>query len=179
VLDLAAGYCEFINNISCKEKHAVDLNPETKKRAAKGVKVHITASDNLPTSLAGKVDVVFVSNFFEHLDNKHQLLATLEEIRKVLKPTGKLLVLQPNISRTKHDYWNFVDHSLPINDKSLREALELSGFTVDSLNPRFLPYTTSSNLPISPALIKLYLKMRPAQWLVGKQIFAVAHPTKA
>lgn len=176
VLDLAAGYCEFINNIECKEKHAVDLNPETKRRAAKGVKVHITASDALPKTLQGKVDVVFVSNFFEHLDNKHQLLTTLEEIRKTLKPQGTLLILQPNISRTKNDYWNFVDHSLPINDKSLREALELSGFKVETLKPRFLPYTTSSNLPINASLIKLYLKLPPAQWLAGKQIFAVAHP---
>jgi SAM-dependent methyltransferase len=179
VLDLAAGYCEFINNVKCKKKIAVDLNPETKRRAAKDVKVYIAASDNLPKELVSRVDVVFVSNFFEHLDSKHQLLETLQQIRSVLKPGGKPLVLQPNISRTKHDYWNFVDHSLPINDKSLREALELSGFMVSSLNPRFLPYTTSSSLPISSLLIRMYLKLRPAQWLFGKQIFAVAFKPEA
>ena len=34
VIDLAAGYCEFINNISCARKIAIDLNPETRNRAA-------------------------------------------------------------------------------------------------------------------------------------------------
>ncbi len=176
VLDLAAGYCEFINNVRAKRKHAVDLNPETKRRAAKGVTVHITASTKLPKVLRHKVDVVFVSNFFEHLDDKHQLLETLSQIKQVLKPGGKLLILQPNISRTKGAYWDFVDHSLPINHKSLREALELTGFTVQKLKARFLPYTTSSSLPIHPLLIKLYLRLPPAQWLLGKQIFALATP---
>ena len=179
VLDLAAGYCEFINNIECKKKYAVDLNPETKKRAAKGVKVYTARSDKLPKELESKVDIVFVSNFFEHLDSKHQLLDTLSEIKKVLKPSGKILILQPNISRTKDAYWNFVDHSLPLNDRSLREALELSGFGVESLNPRFLPYTTSSSLPIHPLLIRAYLKLRPAQWFIGKQIFAIGRPLES
>lgn len=178
VLDLAAGYCEFINNVKAKQKYAVDLNPETKKRADKDVKVFIASSDKLPKSLNNKVDVVFVSNFFEHLDSKHQLLSTLKSIHDVLKPDGRLLILQPNIDKVGHAYWNFVDHSLPINDKSLREALELSGFVVHHLQPGFLPYTTSSKLPVSSLLIKLYLKLPLAQQLFGKQIFAVANPNK-
>lgn len=174
VLDLAAGYCEFINHIKCENKIAVDLNPNTKKRAAKNVKVYLSSSDKLPVKLKGKVDTVFVSNFFEHLDNKHQLLDTLREVRKVLKPGGKIMVLQPNISLTKNAYWDFVDHSLPLNEHSLCEALTLSGFDIDLVKKRFLPYTTSSSLPISPLLIRLYLKLPIAQWLIGKQTFVIA-----
>ena len=29
VLDIAAGYCEFINNIKCARKIALDINPDT------------------------------------------------------------------------------------------------------------------------------------------------------
>ena len=83
-------------------------------------------------------------------------------------------MLQPNIRLTKEAYWDFVDHSLPITDKSLTEALRLSGFEIDLMKVRFLPYTTESRLPISPALIRLYLRLPPAQYLLGKQTFVVA-----
>jgi SAM-dependent methyltransferase len=175
VLDLAAGYCEFINAIECGHKVAVDLNPTVATMAAADVVVHHGRSDDLPAELEGSVDVVWVSNFFEHLPDSGALLATLAEVRRVLRPGGRLLVLQPNIRLTKEAYWDFVDHSLPITERSLAEALRLTGFEIDLMKVRFLPYTTESRLPISPGLIRLYLRMPPAQWLLGKQTFVVAH----
>jgi SAM-dependent methyltransferase len=174
VLDLAAGYCEFINNIECRTKIAIDLNPTVKDMAGDDVEVFLAPSTELPESLTSAVDVVWVSNFFEHLADKREFLATLGEIRRVLRPGGRLLVLQPNIRLTKAAYWDFVDHSLPITEKSLTEALELTGFTIDEMKVRFLPYTTSSRLPISPTLIRWYLKLPPAQLLLGQQTFVVA-----
>lgn len=177
VLDLAAGYCEFINTIECGRKIAVDLNPTITSVAGPDVEVFHTASTDLPAALDGTVDVAWVSNFFEHLPDSEAFIATLRELRRVLKPGGRLLVLQPNIRLTKAAYWDFVDHSLPITEKSLAEALGLAGFTIDQMKVRFLPYTTESRLPISASLIKLYLKLPPAQFLLGKQTFVVARAT--
>lgn len=177
VLDLAAGYCEFINAIRAGTKIAVDLNPTAAEQAGPDVRVIRARSTDLPAELDGTVDVVWVSNFFEHLRDSDELLATLAAIRRVLRPGGRLLVLQPNIRLTKEAYWDFVDHSLPITEKSLAEALELTGFAVDQMKVRFLPYTTSSRLPVSAALIRLYLKVPLAQWLLGKQTFVVARRT--
>jgi len=174
VLDLAAGYCEFINNIVCKKKLAVDLNPDTAKKANKDVRVYLASSDKLPKQLHNQVDVVFVSNFFEHLDSKNHLLDTLAEVRKVLKKDGKIMVLQPNIKLVGHKFWDFVDHSLPMTDKSLTEALELSGYRVSFIKSRFLPYTTSSILPVNSLLIRLYLRLPLIKWFLGKQTFVVA-----
>ncbi len=174
VLDLAAGYCEFINNIRCKEKIAVDLNPQTKKMAGKGVKFYKALSTSLPKALSGKVDTVFTSNFFEHLDSKDELMSTLQQIHKVLKKNGKLLVLQPNIKLVGGQYWDFVDHTLPLTEKSLAEALELNGFVITYQKTRFLPYTASGGKPIVPLFVKLYLKLPIAHYLLGKQTFVVA-----
>lgn len=174
VLDLGAGYCEFINNIACKQKIAVDLNATTKKKAAKGVKVYQALSTKLPKTLTGKVDVVFTSNFFEHLDSKNELIDTLKEIHRVLKPGGKLLVLQPNIRLVGSQYWDYVDHTLPLTEKSLQEAFHLTDFQLGYQKVRFLPYTANSRIPAWAPLIKLYLKFPPAQLLMGKQTFAVS-----
>lgn len=174
VLDLAAGYCEFINNIECKEKIAVDLNPKTKEMAAKNVKFYEALSTKLPTSLTGKVDVVFTSNFFEHLDNKDELMSTLKQVHKVLKTGGKIMVLQPNIKLVGGAYWDFVDHTLPLTEKSLAEALELNGFNIQYQKTRFLPYTASAGKPIIPLFVKIYLKFPPAHYFLGKQTFIVA-----
>ena len=176
VLDLAAGYCEFINNIDCNKKYAVDLNPSLQHKANNDVKFIISPSTSLPKKLHNQIDVVFVSNFFEHLDNKKQFLDTLKEIKKVLKLGGKLIILQPNLKLVKGAYWDFFDHSLPITEKSLQEALTLAGYKIQSMKCRFLPYTTSSRLPISSLLIKFYLSMPPAQWILGKQTLVVASP---
>ncbi|HVV25586.1 MAG TPA: methyltransferase domain-containing protein [Candidatus Saccharimonadales bacterium] len=173
VLDLAAGYCEFINNIDCKKKIAVDLNLTTKKKANKDVKVYQTLSTNLPKSLSNKVDVVFTSNFFEHLDSKNELIDTLKEVHRVLKPGGKLLVLQPNIRLVGSQYWDYVDHTLPLTERSLYEAFLLTGFKLEYQKIRFLPYTANSKIPAWPLLIKLYLRFPPIQLFMGKQTFAI------
>ncbi len=174
VLDLAAGYCEFINNIECGKKIAVDLNEKTKKMANKDVTVYQALSTNLPKKLESSVDVVFTSNFFEHLDSKNELIDTLKEVHRVLKPNGKIMILQPNIRLVGNQYWDYVDHTLPITDKSLQEALVLTDYEVKFQKVRFLPYTANSRIPAVPALIKLYLKLPFAQFLMGKQTFVVA-----
>ncbi len=178
VLDLAAGYCEFINNIECKKKIAVDLNERVKEKANKGVKVYQALSTSLPKELSGKVDVVFTSNFFEHLDSKNELIDTLKEIHRVLKPGGRLMVLQPNIRLVGNQYWDYVDHTLPMTEKSLREAFLLTDFKTTYNKTRFLPYTANSKIPAHPLLIKLYLKLPIVQYIMGKQTFAIAKKNK-
>jgi len=174
VLDLAAGRCEFINQIHCGKKIAVDLNTAIFSYASPDVRVIIAPSDAMKEVDSESVDVVFVSNFFEHLPTKQAFLDTLREIHRVLRSDGTLLVLQPNIRLLNGAYWDFVDHYLPLTDKTLVEAFELVGFRIQLIQPRFLPYTTKSRLPQSPWLVRLYLRLPIAQWLFGKQTWVVA-----
>jgi SAM-dependent methyltransferase len=173
VLDLAAGFCEFINNIECGTRIAVDLNPEIKSYARSDVQVVIAPSTDLSAVPADSVDVVFVSNFFEHLPNKDIFMLTLQQIRSVLRSGGKLLILQPNIAAVGGRYWDFVDHHLPLTERTLVEALNLVDMEVSEVRARFLPYTTKGNTPRASWMIALYLMFPPAQWIMGRQAWVV------
>ncbi|MFC6018124.1 class I SAM-dependent methyltransferase [Plantactinospora solaniradicis] len=179
VLDLAAGSCEFINACRARRKIAVDLNPDT-VRYAVGARVLIAASDDLRQLAAASIDTIFTSNFFEHLPDKRALLRTLAECHRVLRPGGQLLVLMPNLRYVGQRYWDFFDHHLPLTHLSLVEGLRLAGFEPQEVIPRFLPYTVK-NAPvrIRPGLVRLYLRLRPAWRLFGRQMFVAAttaHP---
>src|SRR5262249_49898490 len=125
VLDLGAGFCEFINHIGCATKYAVDSNPEIAALAAPGVITHCGPAHQLDW-LERAVDVVFSSNFFEHMLDKAMLLATVREVHRVLRPGGRLLILQPNIRYAYREYWDYLDHHLPLSHLSMLEALAVS-----------------------------------------------------
>ena len=68
VLDLGAGYCDFINNVRAARRIALDLNPDCTVAAAPEVQVHQLSLDRLGEVVAdGSIDLAFASNVFEHL----------------------------------------------------------------------------------------------------------------
>jgi SAM-dependent methyltransferase len=174
VLDLACGYGEFINAVRAATKHAADLNPDTPQFLDPDVVFHAASAAHLDSIDSATLDVVFASNFLEHLPDKTALSAVFLEVARVLRPGGRFLILGPNIRYLPGAYWDFYDHHLPLTHNSLAEGLAIHGFNVQLVIDRFLPYTTKSKLPSHPALVSLYLKM-PALWpVLGKQFFVVA-----
>lgn len=174
VLDLGAGYCEFINNIRCGKKIAVDFEPHIKQFAAKDVSVIINNAVNLRDVATDSIDVVFVSELFEHLNNKNELIQSLAEIHRILKRNGRLIIICPNIIFLGGHYWDYLDHVLPLNHRSLAEALELMGYKIKKMIIRFLPFSTKGNIPKLTFFLKIYLKL-PLLWRIfGKQMFILA-----
>lgn len=83
ILDVGAGYCDFINNIKGSEKHALDIFEGIKEYAQKDVQIHIQSAIEIDNFLNEYFDVVFASNFFEHL--------SLEEFEKTINKLVKIL----------------------------------------------------------------------------------------
>ena len=106
VLDLGCGYGEFINQVQCGSKFAMDLNPDAPKRVDPGGKVLLQDCSQPWPLPDNSLDVVFTSNFFEHLPEKAALGRTLDEIRRCLKQGGRLIALGPNIKYLPGAYWD-------------------------------------------------------------------------
>lgn len=174
VLDLGAGYCEFINNINCREKHAVDFNENVAGYALPNVKIVIRDATDLSIFPSEYFNKVFMSNFLEHLSSKDDLIKVVSEVFRILKKGGEILILSPDILYVKEHYWDFLDHYIPLTHNAIKETLLLSNFRIKVLIPKFLPYSTLSRFPKNYLLVKMYLKLPPLWFIFGKQMFIVA-----
>jgi len=98
----------------------------------------------------------------------------------MLRPGGKLIILQPNFRLLGAAYFDFIDHKTILTDKSLEEALNIVGFAIERKIIRFLPYTTKSRIPQTPMLVRFYLWFRLLWFLMGKQsLFVALKPTSS
>ena len=175
VVDIGAGSCEFINAIKATRRIAVDLNPALPAFVAPGVEAHNGNADDLTFLPPSSVDVVFSSNFLEHLPTKDAVLDVLRASRWVLRPGGLAILLGPNARIIPGAYWDYFDHHVPLTERSIAEALGVCGFEVVRSEARFLPYTVKSRLPRSPLLVRLFLTLHPlTSRLVGGQFLVVA-----
>ena len=174
VLDLGCGYGEFINQIRCGSRFAMDLHPKAAEHLDPAVKF-LFQDCSLRWDLPDQsLDVVFTSNFFEHLPDKLALKLTLLEAARCLKPGGQLIALGPNIKFVQGAYWDFWDHFLSLTELSLSEALDNNGYRVERAVPRFLPYTTINQPAFPMAFVRLYLRL-PLLWpWFGRQFLVVA-----
>jgi SAM-dependent methyltransferase len=178
ILEVGAGYCEFSNAIRADRKTALDINPDVRSHAAPDVRAIIGSALDMTAIERSSQDVVFMSNFLEHL-TRQEILTVLRECARVLRPGGRLLILQPNIRYSWRDYWMFLDHVTAIDDRALCEALELNGYRIERCISRFLPYSTVSRFPKALFLVRIYLRV-PLLWrMFGKQSLVVAEKADA
>lgn len=174
VLDLACGYGEFINNISAGRKFAVDLNHDSASHLDPSVTYRYGPANELDFVEDGSLDVVFTSNFLEHLPSKDACDQVMAAVFRKLRPGGRFMILGPNIRYAYREYWDFYDHFLPLSHLSLAEGLMLAGFEPRVVIPRFLPYTMTGRIPVHELLIRAYLALPLAWRVLGKQFFVVA-----
>lgn len=174
VLDLGAGHCEFINNVKAHRKYALDLNPDAAAAAESDVEL-ILHDCTVEWPLAPhSVDVVFTSNFLEHLPDKDAVIEACRQAHRVLKPGGRIVAIGPNARFVGGKYWDYFDHHVALTERSLGEALVTSGFVVTESIGRFLPYTMSGNRQRPLSLVSAYLRLPIAWKVLGEQFLVVA-----
>ncbi len=174
VLDLGCGYGEFINQIEAERKYAMDLNPDAPRYLSADVEF-IQQDCSQPWAIKkDSLDVIFTSNFFEHLPDKAALGRTLDQAHQALRQGARLIAMGPNAKLVPGAYWDFWDHYIPLTESSLSEALENRGFSITQKVPAFLPYTMAGKKPAPLHFVRLYLAL-PIFWpLLGKQFLIVA-----
>ena len=175
VLDLGAGYGEFINQVTARRRIAVDLWDGMPDHVAPGVEAIVGPVTDLSAVGDGAVDYAFSSNLFEHL-TKDDLAETLRQLKAKLAPGGTLTTLQPNYRYCANEYFDDYTHVTVWSHVSLADFLEANGYEVVEVRPRFLPLTVKSRLPVWPPLIAAYLAspIKP----LGKQMLLVARPRR-
>lgn len=172
VLDLAAGYCDFINNVRAAERVAMDANPDFARFADRGVRFEVGTCTDLSRFDDGTFDVVFASNFLEHLGRSDCLLV-LREVRRVLRPHGRLLLLQPNYRLRPAEYFDDYTHVSVFTDRSLPDLLLSEGYRIVDVRARFLPLTFKSRASMLTFLVPLYLRL-PIKPFAGQMLVIAA-----
>jgi SAM-dependent methyltransferase len=169
VVDIACDLGYFIRNIRARERWATDIRDVS---GALPADVHfirasgLDLADVLPNDT---FDLAFFSNYLEHLPSTEAVLEQLRVAFALLKPGGRVLIMQPNIRLIGGAYWDFIDHQTALTEKSLAEAATMAGFVTRQNIARFLPYTTKSRLPQHPLLVRAYLNFPPVWLVLGKQ----------
>jgi SAM-dependent methyltransferase len=175
VLDLGCGYGDFINAVQARTRLAMDMNPAAKDKLAADVQFFFQDCsepwDGIPEN---SLDLVFTSNFIEHLPDKAAVARTLRETLRCLKPNGQFIAMGANIRHVPGRYWDFWDHQVPFTERSLSEGLRANGFSIDLCVGRFLPYTMSLGRQYPLICVRVYLAL-PFLWRVfGGQFLVVA-----
>jgi SAM-dependent methyltransferase len=174
VLDIACDRGHFIRWVKASERWASDIRdveralpPDVRFIRSSGL--HLAGA--LPTGYFG---TVFISNYLEHLDGPEAVVEQLRNVRALLRPDGRAIILQPNIRLVGQRYWDFLDHRIALTDRSLLEAADLADLRPERLVTRFLPYSTKGRLPINARLVRAYLRVPAAWFFLGRQTLLVA-----
>lgn len=172
VLDIGAGYCDFINNVVSKKRIALDYSPDFKQYADKGVQTVESKVTDMGAVEGETVDVVFASNLFEHLTDE-DLDKTMKEVRRVLKENGRLILMQPNYRLSYKTYFDDPTHKKVFSDEALKNFLISYGMEIELSKPKFLPFSLKSRpsiIPVFPWVIRAYL-YSPIKPFAGQMLF--------
>ncbi len=166
VLEIGAGYCDWINAVSGRRRVAVDVWPALAAHAAAGVETVVTdlAAGGLTAVSGGPFDVALASNLLEHFE-PDRAAALVGDVSARLRQGGRFVVIQPNFRYAYRRYFDDYTHRSVFTDVSLAALLRSRGFDIERSEPRFLPYSMQNRRwPIRSWLVRAYLRSPVRPW---------------
>jgi SAM-dependent methyltransferase len=175
VLDLGAGYGNFINAVQARRRIAIDSWDRFPEFLMPDVEFRVGNVTDLGFIDDGAVDFAFASNLFEHL-TQADFAVVLDALRGKLSAHGTLTILQPNYRYAYREYFDDYDHKAVYSHVSLADYLTANGYEVFDVRPRFMPLSVKGSLPVKPFLIRAWLAspFKP----IGKQMLVRARPRR-
>lgn len=176
VLEIGAGYCDWINQVRAERRVAVDRWPGMPAHAAPGVEALVLDLAALGDTFGtGAFDAVLASNVLEHF-TPDAADALVSAIAGVLRPRGRLFVIQPNFRLAWRRYFDDYTHRAIFTDASLAALLRANGLRVLRVEPRFLPYSMrGARVPIADWLVAAYLRL-PFRPGAGQMLVVAERP---
>lgn len=176
VLELGAGYCDWINQVQAQERTATDLWDGIIRHAQPGIQCLVGDVKSVLAALGPKrFDVVLASNFFEHFSHE-ELGRLLEQVKDRLPEGGLLVAIQPNFTYAYRHYFDDYTHRAVFTSVSFQAFLQSKGFLVAHAEARFLPLTMKSRLPKWRWLVRAYLRS-PIRPLAGQMLIVARKQT--
>jgi SAM-dependent methyltransferase len=174
VLEIGAGYCDWINNVRAARRVAADIWPEVSRFAAAGVEPRVLdVSTDLHAFGAGAFDVVLASNILEHFV-PDVAAKVVSDVFSLLRPRGRFIVIQPNFRYAWRRYFDDYTHRTAFTHVSLAALLRSRGFAIEVVMPRFLPYSMrDARVPIAPWLVRAYLRS-PIKPMAGQMLIVAS-----
>lgn len=156
LIELGTGYGDFVNEFPADKKIAFDLNPEMRAYIDPSVDLRIEDATTLASISNESVDLIFASNFLEHLEGE-EIDTLLGRCFEVLRPGGRLILIQPNHRLCAEHYFDDPTHRTIFDDANIKQWLERHRLRICRLVPGFLPFSMNGRLPKSGILTWLYL----------------------
>lgn len=170
VLEIGAGYCDWINHVRAARRVAVDIWPKLPAFAAPGVEaVVLDVASGLHSLGPASFDVVLASNLLEHFP-PGVAASVVSGVASVLRAGGRFLVVQPNFRYAWRQYFDDYTHQSIFTDVSLPALLRAHGFRILEVRPKFLPYSMRhARVPITSFLVRAYLRS-PVKPMAGQML---------
>ena len=141
ILDLGSGTAAFVNEMAGDGWDVTGLEPgeEARKLAKQVYNIELKNSDDLFSLQAGSFDAVTLWHVLEHV---HQLQRSLQQLKKLLKENGRLIIAVPNYTsldaKIYKENWAAYDvprHLYHFSPRSMQTLAEKNGMKILEYKP--------------------------------------------